>query len=81
MHDLKELVGSYEYMVEDSTRVMNRIKALYRSRAVAALTASRCESFKSGYAELLARGLRSELAQVTMARKTRGEHISGVEER
>jgi transposase len=33
--DLKELVRSYEYLVEDSTRVMNRIKALYRGRAVA----------------------------------------------
>jgi hypothetical protein len=33
--DLKELVRSYEYPVEDSTRVMNRIKALYRSRAIA----------------------------------------------
>src|SRR5215210_7324967 len=33
--DLKELVRSYEYLVEDSTRTMNRIKALYRSRAIA----------------------------------------------
>jgi transposase len=33
-HDLKELVRSYEYLVEDSTRTMNRIKALYRSRAI-----------------------------------------------
>lgn len=33
--DLKELVRSYEYLVEDSTRVMNRIKALFRSRAIA----------------------------------------------
>jgi transposase len=32
--DLKELVRSYEYLVEDATRVMNRIKALYRSRAI-----------------------------------------------
>jgi transposase len=32
--DLKELVRSYEYLVEDSTRTMNRIKALYRSRAI-----------------------------------------------
>jgi transposase len=32
--DLKELVRSYEYLVEDSTRVMNRIKALHRSRAI-----------------------------------------------
>jgi len=32
--DLKELVRSYEYLVEDSTRVMNRLKALYRSRAI-----------------------------------------------
>jgi transposase len=34
VRDLKELVRSYEYLVEDSTRVMNRIKALYRSRAI-----------------------------------------------
>jgi transposase len=33
--DLKELVRSYEYLVEDSTRTMNRIKALYRARAIA----------------------------------------------
>jgi transposase len=33
--DLKELVRSYEYLVEDATRTMNRIKALYRSRAIA----------------------------------------------
>jgi transposase len=32
--DLKELVRSYEYLVEDATRVMNRIKASYRSRAI-----------------------------------------------
>lgn len=31
---LKELVGSYESLVEDTTRVMNRIKALYRARGV-----------------------------------------------
>jgi hypothetical protein len=35
----------------------------------AALTATRCEPFKSCYAELLARGLRPELARVTVARK------------
>ncbi len=35
----------------------------------AALTASRCEPFKTWYSELLARGLRPELARVTMARK------------
>ena len=35
MRDIKELVRSYEYLVEDSTRVVNRIKALYRSRAIA----------------------------------------------
>jgi transposase len=34
VRDLKELVRSYEYLVEDSTRTMNRIKALYRSRAI-----------------------------------------------
>lgn len=34
VRDLKELVRSYEHLVEDSTRVMNRIKALYRSRAI-----------------------------------------------
>lgn len=35
VRDLKELVRSYEYLVEDSTRVMNRIKALYRGSAIA----------------------------------------------
>jgi transposase len=33
--DLKELLRSYEYLVADSTRTMNRLKALYRSRAIA----------------------------------------------
>jgi len=32
---LKELSRSYTTLVQDSTRVMNRIKALYRSRAIA----------------------------------------------
>jgi transposase len=32
---LKELVRSYDAFVEDSVRVMNRIKAIYRSRAIA----------------------------------------------
>jgi transposase len=32
---LKELVRSYDALVEDSVRVMNRIKAIYRSRAIA----------------------------------------------
>jgi transposase len=31
---LKELVHSYEGLVQDSTRVMNRLKALFRSRAI-----------------------------------------------
>jgi transposase len=31
---LKELVRSYDGLVEDSIRVMNRIKAIYRSRAI-----------------------------------------------
>jgi transposase len=31
---LKELVRSYDSLVEDSVRVMNRIKAMYRSRAI-----------------------------------------------
>ncbi len=31
---LKELSRSYQALVQDSTRVMNRIKALYRSRAI-----------------------------------------------
>jgi transposase len=35
VRDLRELVRSYEYLVEDSTRVKNRIKALFRSRAIA----------------------------------------------
>jgi transposase len=32
---LKELVRSYDGIVEDTVRVMNRIKAIYRSRAIA----------------------------------------------
>lgn len=32
--DLKELVRSYNNLVEDSTRVMQRIKALFRGRAI-----------------------------------------------
>jgi transposase len=32
---LKELVRSYNNLVEDSTRVMQRIKAIYRARAIA----------------------------------------------
>jgi len=32
---LKELVRNYDALVEDSVRVMNRIKAIYRSRAIA----------------------------------------------
>jgi hypothetical protein len=42
------------------------LKYVFKS---AALTASRCEPFKSWYAGLLERGLRPELARVTMARK------------
>jgi transposase len=49
------------------TQSHNRtLKYVFKS---AALTASRCEPFKSWYAELLARGLRPELARVTVARK------------
>ena len=49
------------------TKSHNRtLKHVFKS---AALTASRCEPFKTHYAELLARGLRPELARVTMARK------------
>lgn len=49
------------------TRSHNRtLKHVFKS---AALTASRCEPFKARYAEMLARGLRPELARVTMARK------------
>lgn len=32
---LKELVRTYECLVQDSTRVMNRLKAIYRGRAIA----------------------------------------------
>jgi transposase len=42
------------------------LKYVFKS---AALTASRCEPFKAWYAELVASGLRSELARVTVARK------------
>jgi transposase len=49
------------------TRSHNRtLKHVFKGAAQAA---SRCEPFKSWYAELLAKGLRPELARVTMARK------------
>src|SRR5215204_1703564 len=35
LRTLKELVHCYDYMVRDMTRVMNRIKAVYRSRGIA----------------------------------------------
>jgi hypothetical protein len=35
VRDLRELIRSYEYLVEDSTRVKNRIKAQFRSRVIA----------------------------------------------
>ncbi|HEX7315774.1 MAG TPA: transposase [Pyrinomonadaceae bacterium] len=49
------------------TRSHNRtLKYVFKG---AALTASRCEPFKTWYAELLARGPRPELARVTVAPK------------
>jgi transposase len=49
------------------TRSHNRtLKYIFKS---AAQSASRCEPFKSWYVGLLAKGLRPELARVTMARK------------
>jgi transposase len=35
MRTLKELVRNYDCLVSDSTRVMNRLKAIYRGRAIA----------------------------------------------
>ena len=34
LRTLKELVHSYNYLVRDTTRVMNRIKAIYRGRGI-----------------------------------------------
>ena len=49
------------------TRSHNRtLKHVFKGAAQAA---SRCEPFRSWYAELLAKGLRPELARVTVARK------------
>jgi transposase len=49
------------------TRSHNRtLKRVFKSAAQAA---SRCEPFKSWYAGLLGRGLRPELARVTVARR------------
>lgn len=48
--DLKELVRSYEYLVEDSTRVMNRIKpctGVASSRAPAP-TCTSCSDARGG---------------------------------
>ncbi len=50
-------------LTQDHNRTL---KHVFKS---AALTASRYEPFKSWYAGLLARGLRPELARVTVARK------------
>ena len=35
MRVLKELVRNYECLVQDTTRVMSRLKAIYRGRAIA----------------------------------------------
>jgi hypothetical protein len=50
-------------LTQDHNRTL---KYVFKS---AALTATRCEPFKSCYAELPARGLRPEPARVTVARK------------
>lgn len=34
MRELKQLVRNYDCIVQDTTRIMNRLKALYRSRAI-----------------------------------------------
>ena len=54
-------------MTRGLTASHNRtLKYVFKS---AALTASRCEPFKSWHVELLERGLRPELARVTVARR------------
>jgi len=50
-------------LTQDHNRTL---KHVFKS---AALTASRYEPFKSSYAALLERGLRPELARITVARK------------
>lgn len=76
--DLKELVRSYEYLVEDSTRVMNRIKALYRSRAIACAGTDvyKPRQREAWLAKLVEAGVRaratrlySELDHLTMLRR------------
>ena len=66
MRDLKELVRSYEYLVEDSTRVMNRIKALYRSRAIPCAGADvyKPQQREAWLAKLVESGVRARAARL-----------------
>ena len=57
---LRELVRSYDGLVEDSVRVMNRIKAIYRARAIATpgTAVYRMKERESYLAQLTDRGAR-----------------------
>ena len=81
--DLKELTRAYRNLVEDSTRVMLRLKALFRARAIrttgsgvyqpkgraAWVAIGRPGPFQDFYHRMIERGMREELARVTLARK------------
>jgi hypothetical protein len=63
----RELVSCNTAATRGLTQSHNRtLKYVFKS---AALTASRCGPFKAWYAELVERGLRPELARVTIARR------------
>src|SRR5215216_6551337 len=57
---LKQLVHCYDSLTEDTTRVMNRIKALFGSRAMACAGRDVCYSLNrsQGMGKLLEEGLR-----------------------
>ena len=76
---LKELVRSYECLVADTTRVMNRLKAIYRSRGIACAghAVYRQDKQQEWLAKLVERGVRqrAELLyrQLAALKELRGE--------
>jgi len=74
--DLKELVRSYEYLVEDATRVMNRLKAIYRSRAISCAGSGiyKLQKREEWLAKLASPGARTRAARLY----SEFDHLSGL---
>jgi len=71
LRTLKELVRSYLTVTKDLARVMTRVKAIYRSWAIPCTgkqVYARCHR-ADFYAALVAKGMRPEMARLTLARK------------